>query len=878
MEIKKDFIKRIAKNIILRISLCLFSVAGYSQTIQYYQTGEEFAGPFPSWKNVKSDFGAKGDGVTDDAPAIQNALDALKAMNSNTWAVLYFPAGTYRINSTLKTLRSAHTDYLGITIIGEDPATTILSWNGPSEQNMFSLDAWYSKVSRLTFDGKGTANTGLMRDGGFSTYCELNDLFFKDMKTGISLGGSSGNGQAEHAIERCRFTRCSDFGILTADFNSMDIYVWYCLFEDCGRGIYNWKGGYNAFENIFLRSKVADCSSDNNHSFNIVNNTSVDSKTFMAFNAGIAYIQGNKIYNTLDPLAIFVSNQYGGATSLIGNVIRNRSGNSGPCISAPGNRLTVDNTFTVSNPLGTGGRNFVIKQSIVNSSTIPVPSILQLPGTPQNKNRKIFEVNLGTGNDASEIQQKINAAANEPVGTNPIVHIPKGNFSIKTTVIIPSKELQVVGDGGNESGTVIKWSGTGTGPGFKLSGPSRVTMRDISMFFGGNTDADLITIENSDQVGGRIFCDQVVVSGNSSSSRCNTSFLIDGVENSDVTFINGGWGEYTTAGVLVKGGPTLAAGGSTNGQVSLLLGALGNNENKIIDVQNGGRVLACGYRDETPIAGTILNLSPTTGAVSIMGMSWAATPSTTVPFINVNGFKGTLAYIGNTTVKGYAQDSGSFFMNISGDGSNCNVLSAASYFTSQNSTTSAAVWKDNSSPKAKAALLNCFGGDVNQTIINIPNVVNKVPNAGVDTAFVLTTLSQIRNLRIEPPINRPNGVTDVKLIRMLLRVADNRMGLTLKSGVVTGIKESKEFENSAVIYPNPASQYATFDYKLAENSQVKIAVYDLLGKETMLLIDETQSEGEHLLKINTANFQNGIYFVKMNVSEMQFVQKLIINK
>ena len=38
----------------------------------------------------------------------------------------------------------------------------------------------------------------------------------------------------------------------------MDIYVWYCLFEDCGRGIFNKMGGYQAFENVFLRSGECD--------------------------------------------------------------------------------------------------------------------------------------------------------------------------------------------------------------------------------------------------------------------------------------------------------------------------------------------------------------------------------------------------------------------------------------------------------------------------------------------------------------------------------------------------------------------------------------------------------------------------------------------
>ena len=61
----------------------------------------------------------------------------------------------------------------------------------------------------------------------------------------------------------------------------MDIYVWYCLFEDCGRGIFNKMGGYQAFENVFLRSGECDLGSSNNMVFNLVNNTSVGSKCFI---------------------------------------------------------------------------------------------------------------------------------------------------------------------------------------------------------------------------------------------------------------------------------------------------------------------------------------------------------------------------------------------------------------------------------------------------------------------------------------------------------------------------------------------------------------------------------------------------------------------
>jgi polygalacturonase len=57
----------------------------------------------PSWLkrpcgcvNVRA-YGAKGDGKTDDAAAIQTAIDAL-----TSGGVVFFPSGVYRVESTVK--------------------------------------------------------------------------------------------------------------------------------------------------------------------------------------------------------------------------------------------------------------------------------------------------------------------------------------------------------------------------------------------------------------------------------------------------------------------------------------------------------------------------------------------------------------------------------------------------------------------------------------------------------------------------------------------------------------------------------------------------------------------------------------------------------
>ena len=85
--------------------------------------GEEFAGPFSSWADVRRDYGAKGDGRADDTAAVQKALDDLSQHKKS--CVLYFHAGTYRLTAAVKTTREAHTDGMG-AVVGDSPETTIL--------------------------------------------------------------------------------------------------------------------------------------------------------------------------------------------------------------------------------------------------------------------------------------------------------------------------------------------------------------------------------------------------------------------------------------------------------------------------------------------------------------------------------------------------------------------------------------------------------------------------------------------------------------------------------------------------------------------------------------------------------------------------------
>jgi polygalacturonase len=113
---------------------------------------EEFVGPVSSRGNVKTNYGAVGDGVTDDTAAVQKALGAPGPTNST----LYFPAGTYRISQTL-TLTVGNTS----TLSAKTPSIRRSSGPAPPGTMLYIYGVATSRFDRLTFDGQGNAAVGV---------------------------------------------------------------------------------------------------------------------------------------------------------------------------------------------------------------------------------------------------------------------------------------------------------------------------------------------------------------------------------------------------------------------------------------------------------------------------------------------------------------------------------------------------------------------------------------------------------------------------------------------------------------------------------------------------------------------------------------------
>src|SRR5580692_5191722 len=264
---------------------CLLAYApGFSQGREEARGREEFNGPFAGWADVKKQFGAKGNGIDDDTKAIQSALDSLTVpqMNFNRGAgaymVVYLPAGTYCISSTLQ-LKGK----IGVSIIGEDPSKTVIRWIGKDSGNIFLANgSAYYRISRFTWDAngrKGVEAIGIhwinkWNDGKTRSFASLNievsdNIFVGGFRSGISGGTPAGPGtganDSEVSIRRCVFSQCTGPGIDIYGFNAIDYWIWDCNFLDCWIGVNCSRGIYHLYRSFFSGSKASDLINDNGY-------------------------------------------------------------------------------------------------------------------------------------------------------------------------------------------------------------------------------------------------------------------------------------------------------------------------------------------------------------------------------------------------------------------------------------------------------------------------------------------------------------------------------------------------------------------------------------------------------------------------------------
>jgi hypothetical protein len=79
-------------------------------------------------------------------------------------------------------------------------------------------------------------------------------------------------------------------------------------------------------------------------------------------------------------------------------------------------------------------------------------------------------------------------------------------------------------------------------------------------------------------------------------------------------------------------------------------------------------------------------------------------------------------------------------------------------------------------------------------------------------------------------------------------------------------------------YPNPFNPTTSITYQVAEASLVSIKVYDLIGRELAVLVNEFKQPGSYQVNFGSENLASGVYFYRMTTGEYSAVRKMNLLK
>ncbi len=79
-------------------------------------------------------------------------------------------------------------------------------------------------------------------------------------------------------------------------------------------------------------------------------------------------------------------------------------------------------------------------------------------------------------------------------------------------------------------------------------------------------------------------------------------------------------------------------------------------------------------------------------------------------------------------------------------------------------------------------------------------------------------------------------------------------------------------------YPNPFNPTTVLTYTLPIASDVRLEVFDVLGRKVATLVSEKQSAGTHTYTLNASGFSSGVYFYRLSAGTFTQTKKMMLVK
>ncbi|HKJ81268.1 MAG TPA: T9SS type A sorting domain-containing protein, partial [Ignavibacteriaceae bacterium] len=123
-----------------------------------------------------------------------------------------------------------------------------------------------------------------------------------------------------------------------------------------------------------------------------------------------------------------------------------------------------------------------------------------------------------------------------------------------------------------------------------------------------------------------------------------------------------------------------------------------------------------------------------------------------------------------------------------------------------------------------------------------------------------------------------NGIHNTRLVQKLLGDA---IALYTPSGTTDIKLDSNVLPSSYTLsqnYPNPFNPSTEIKFSLPEASNVKLTIYDAIGKQVAVLVNDYLATGSYRYSWNASNLASGIYFYRIEAKNFNMVKKMVLLK
>ncbi len=148
----------------------------------------------------------------------------------------------------------------------------------------------------------------------------------------------------------------------------------------------------------------------------------------------------------------------------------------------------------------------------------------------------------------------------------------------------------------------------------------------------------------------------------------------------------------------------------------------------------------------------------------------------------------------------------------------------------------------------------------------------------------LDTLLKTRDtsLAVTPFASMQNGQTyrwHVWIRDEFTRVSSpDTLQLIYKSGStsVGTIDETPVVFHLAQNYPNPFNPTTTIEYSLPQSAHVSLKIYNALGEQVAVVVDEMQGAGVKTAQLDAGNFTSGVYLYRLSAGTFNQTKKMVL--